>query len=162
MAAERELLDLLVTELIPAWHVRECLVDHLPTGWRLVDLHDVWLGAPPLAGQVTAADYRIDLGAADRSVVATAAEALMAAKSLPRERPKGAAMVQYDLRPLLIDVRLTDPGPPLLLHVRTRFHPELGTGRPEEVVAELEAAAGTTFEVRSVVRERLILAEDLD
>jgi hypothetical protein len=71
-------------------------------------------------------------------------------------------MVQYDLRPLLIDVRLTDPGPPLLLHVRTRFHPELGTGRPEEVVAELEAAAGTTFEVRSVVRERLILAEDLD
>jgi radical SAM-linked protein len=162
MAAERELIDLVLNDLVPAWVVRECLVAHLPTGWRLVDLHDVWLGAPPLAGQVAAADYRIDLGTADRSVVASAAADLLAAGGLPRERAKGAATVQYDLRPLLIDVRIGDPGPPLLLHTRTRFHPELGTGRPEEVVAALGAAAGKTFELKSIVRERLILAEELD
>jgi hypothetical protein len=162
IAAERELVDLVLTDLVPVWVVRDCLVAHLPTGWRLVDLHDVWLGAPPLAGQVAAADYRIDLGAADRSVVASAAADLLAAGGLPRERARGAATIQYDLRPLLIDVRVGDPGPPLLLHARTRFHPELGTGRPEEVVAALGGAAGKTFEVRSIVRERLILAEELD
>jgi hypothetical protein len=59
-------------------------------------------------------------------------------------------------------MRVGDPGPPLLLHARTRFHPELGTGRPEEVVAALGSAAGQTFELRSIVRERLILAEELD
>ena len=162
MAAERDLLDLSLTELTPAWLVRDRLTDHLPTGWRLVDLHDVWLGAPALAGQVAAADYRIDLGVADRATVAAAAEALLAATELPRERPKGASTVRYDLRPLLIDVRVADPGPPLHLHARTRFHPVLGIGRPEEVVAALAAAAGTPLDVGSVVRERLILADELE
>lgn len=162
MAAERELLDLSLTELCPAWLVRDRLADHLPTGWRLVDLHDVWLGAPALAGQVAAADYRIDLGGADPATIAAAAETLLAATELPRTRPKGASTVRYDLRPLLIGVRVADPGPPLLLHARTRFHPALGTGRAEEVVAALEEAAGTPLEVGSIVRERLILVDELE
>ena len=161
MAAERELLDLSLTELCPAWLVRERLADHLPTGWRLVDLHDVWLGAPALAGQVAAADYRIDLGNADPATITAAADALLAATELPRERAKGGSTVRYDLRPLLVGVRVAEPGPPLLLHARTRFHPVLGTGRPEEVVAALAEAARTPLEVGSVVRERLILADEL-
>jgi hypothetical protein len=44
--------------------------------------------------------------------------------------------------------------------VRTRIHPELGTGRPEEVVAALGDRLGRALEARTVVRERLILAED--
>ena len=39
----------------------------LPGGWRLVDLFDVWIGAPALAGQVAAADYRIELDGANAS-----------------------------------------------------------------------------------------------
>jgi len=38
----------------------------------------------------------------------------------------------------------------LHLHARTRFHPVLGTGRPEEVVAALAAAAGTPRDGGSV------------
>ena len=45
--------------------VRDRIGAGLPEGWRLVDVYDVWLGAPALAGQVAAADYRITLGAAD-------------------------------------------------------------------------------------------------
>ena len=162
MAAERELIDLFLTEVVPAWLVRERLAGRLPDGWQLVDLEDVWLGAPALAGQVGAADYRIDLGAADGVAVAAAAAALLAATDLPRERRKGASTVRYDLRPLLIDVGIADPGPPLVVRARTRFHPVLGTGRPEEVVAALGDAAGIPLVTRSVVRERLILLEDLD
>ena len=59
-------------------------------------------------------------------------------------------------------IELVDPGPPVVVRARTRFHPELGTGRPAEVVAALGDLAGTALVVGSVVRERLILAEDLD
>ena len=162
IAAERELADIVLTSFEPVWRVREALVDRLPAGWRLVDLYDVWLGAPALAGQIVAADYRIDLGDADVGRVATAAEALLAADRLPRERIKGTSVVPYDLRPLLLDVRVLSSGPPLLVRARTRFHPELGTGKPAEVVAALEDAAGLALVIVSVNRERLILAGELD
>jgi hypothetical protein len=161
LAAEHELADIVLTESLAAWRVREALVAHLPDGWRLLDLYDVWLGAPSLAGQVAAADYRIALGAADTGAVAAAAERLLGAATLPRERPKGSSVVGYDLRPLLVDVCVADPGPPLLLRTRTRFHPVLGTGRPEEVVAALAEAAGVPLIAGSIVRERLILADEL-
>jgi hypothetical protein len=41
-----------------------------PGGWRLVDVHDVWLGSPALAGQVVAADYRIEVAGADADALA--------------------------------------------------------------------------------------------
>jgi hypothetical protein len=161
LAAEHELADILLTEALPAWRVREALLARLPDGWRLLELHDVWLGAPALAGQVAAADYRIALGEADAPAVAAAAAQLLTAAALPRERPKGGSVVSYDLRPLLVDVGVADAGPPLLLRARTRFHPVLGTGRPEEVVAALGDAAGIRLVAGPIVRERLILADEL-
>jgi radical SAM-linked protein len=160
IAAERELVDVILTELLPAWTVREALTDRLPEGWRLVDIEDVWLGAPSLASLVAAADYRIDLGDADGTALKAAATVLLAATSLPRERPKGGATVRYDLRPLLIDLAVTDAGPPVLLRARTRLDPTLGTGRPEEVVAALGEEAGTSLTAGTMVRERLILTNE--
>ncbi|MEP6639927.1 MAG: DUF2344 domain-containing protein, partial [Chloroflexota bacterium] len=130
LAAERELADIVLTEVIPIWRVRDGLESRLPEGWRLVDLHDVWLAGPALAGQVAGADYRVELDDADPEAVRAAAAALLAAVALPRERTKGTSSVGYDLRPLLIDVGVADPGPPLWVRTRTRFHPVLGTGRP--------------------------------
>ena len=162
IAAERELADIVLMSFEPVWRVREALADRLPVGWRLVDLHDVWLGVPALAGQVVAADYRIDLGAVDAQAMTAAAKGLLDAERLPRERLKGTSIVRYDLRPLLLDVRVVAAGPPLFVCARTRFHPELGTGRPAEVVAALGDVAGAALVIGSVVRERLILADELD
>ncbi len=114
-----------------------------------------------LAGQVAAADYRIEVGAADVAAIAEAATTLLASEHLSRERPKGNSMVRYDLRPLLVDVGVAAAGPPVIVRARTRFDPVLGTGRPEEVVAALADASGTPLTVGSIVRERLVLAEDL-
>ena len=174
MAAEGELLEIVLTERLPAWQVRESLVPLVPAGWSLVDLADVWLGGPALAGRVAAADYRIVLGGApggaDAAVasaavasaaVASAAEVLIAARGLPRERAKGDGVVRYDLRPLLVDVAVVDPGPPVTIRVRTRFHAELGTGRPEEVVLALGEVLGEPLTIDTIVRERLVLADDL-
>jgi radical SAM-linked protein len=161
MVAERELIDVVLVERWPVWRVRDALVAHLPEGWRLVDLFDVWLAGPPLAGQVVAADYRIALEtSADPAVLEHAAAQMLAADRLPRERQKGDRSVAYDLRPLLLDLRV-EPSSPTLVRVRTRFHPELGTGRPEEVLAALADRAGVALTPRAIVRERVLLAEDL-
>lgn len=169
MPAEAELIDVVLTERWPAWRVREALEPVMPDGWRLVRLEDVWLGGPPLAGRIAAADYRIACAAPSDGVAVedlavrlrAASAALLRASSLPRERAKGDRRVAYDLRPLLIDVQVVDDGPPPVIVARTRFHPELGTGRPEEVVAALGDALGVTLVAADTVRERLVLVDDL-
>jgi radical SAM-linked protein len=160
LEVERELADIFLTEFVPIWQVREGVTAHLPDGWRLVDLHDVWLGGPALAGQVAAADYRIVVTGGSAAALATAAAGLLAATELPRERLKGGSSVRYDLRPLLADITVVEEGPPAVLRARTRFDPVLGTGRPEEVVAALGDAAGAPLVLTSMSRERLILADE--
>lgn len=161
IAAEQELVEIHLTERLPLWQVRNALATRLPSGWRLVDLHDVWTGAPALAGRVIAADYRIELGdALDRGALATAAGELLAAANLPRTRTKGSGEVAYDLRPLLADLEVIDADGRPTLRIRTRIHPEMGAGRPEEVIAALGERIGRSLEPRSIVRERLILADD--
>jgi radical SAM-linked protein len=161
LALEGELADIVLTEFVPTWRVREGLAAHLPHGWRLVDVHDVWLGGPALAGQVVAADYRMAITGADADELAAAATGLLNATALPRERLKGGSTVRYDLRPLLADVGLIDAGPPVQLRARTRFDPVLGTGRPEEVVAALGDGTGSPLVVAWLVRERVILGDEM-
>lgn len=161
MAAERELIDIVLTESWPVWRVRAALAPHVPAGWTLIDLHDVWLGGPPLGGRVSAADYRIELvGAPDEGALRAAAAELLAAARIPRQRLKGGTTVDYDLRPLLLTAEV-EAGPPMIVRTRTRFDPELGTGRPEEVLAALSDRLGSPLEARSIVREGLLLDEDL-
>ena len=161
MAAEAELIDIVLTERWPVWRVREAILGAVPTGWRLVDLHDVWLAGPPLAGQVVAADYRIAFpDTVDPPSLGRAARGLLDAANIPLERTKGAAVVRYDLRPLLVDLEIR-AGPPPTAVARTRFHPELGTGRPEAVIEALGDSLGTRLEATSIVRERLVLRSEL-
>ena len=160
MAAEQEPAEIMLSEALPVWRVREALAAAVPPGWRLVDLYDIWLGAPALAGQVTGAVYRVTLdGEAGPDEIAAAATGLLEARELPRTRLKGGTTTTYDLRPLLADIEIVSAGPPVVLRVETRIHPERGSGRPEEVVAALGDRLGRPIATQSIVRERLILAE---
>jgi hypothetical protein len=169
---ESELADIWLMERRPLWALREALADHLPEAHHWIAAEDVWLGEPALAGRVVAADWRIELVGQelDRSRVAVAAEQMIAARSLPRTRVKASTEKRYDLRLLLDDVVVdmgdneTDSAAPasagrVIVQVRTRFDPELGAGRPEEVVATLAESAGITLEIASLVRVRLVIAD---
>ena len=162
IAADAELIDLFLVARLPRWEVREALQSRMPLGWRLVDLSDVWLGGPPLAGLVAAADYRITLDAdAEAAAVSEACHAITAESSVPREREKGTTIIAYDLRPLLAGLEVVEAGPPVAIRARTRFHPSLGTGRPEEVLAALAHQVGQPLVAARVVRERLVLADEM-
>ena len=160
-----ELADIWLTRRLAAWQVREAIERSLPPGHELVALEDVWLGAPALAGRVAAADYLVTLGGEAPADLDAACARLMAADSLVRERAKAGGVKAYDLRPLLIAVEAADGGGgtrgPVSVRIRTRIHPELGSGRPEEVIAALGDELGATLEPVATIRERVLLTDDL-
>jgi len=161
IAAEREPAEIFLAERVPLWRVREGLEAHLPEGWALIDLFDVWVGGPPLPGRVVGADYRVEIApGVGADTLAAAARELLDARALPRVRQKGDGTVAYDLRPLLTDLSVNGSGDRPALRVRVRIHPELGTGRPEEVVAALGDRVGRALDVDAIVRERVILSGD--
>jgi radical SAM-linked protein len=166
MAAEGELFDLFLTNRRAVAEVRPIIAASMPAGHELVEVFDVWLGEPPLSGRVAAADYRLELAATpdppDRAALENACARLLAAPALPRTRDKGGRSVGYDLRPLVtsIDVLEAAPGMGAGLRIRTRFDPERGVGRPDEVLAALSELAGTPLEATAIVRERLLLADE--
>jgi hypothetical protein len=168
---EAELADLWLLVRRPLWAVREALADRLPTGHRWIAAEDVWLGEPALAGRVAAADWRIELVGPDldRARLGVAAEQMIAARSLPRIRLKGSSEKRYDLRLLLddlvvdrddraVDASAAESTDRVTVRVRTRFDPEIGAGRPEEVIAAMAESAGVVLEVASLVRVRLVMA----
>jgi radical SAM-linked protein len=160
-AAEAELLELWLTELRPAWAVREGIEPGLPPGHRLTVLESIWLGAPALSGQIAAADYEVrldgDVGAAE---LQAAANRTLAATTLPRDRLKGGVAKTYDLRPLIVSLE-AGGAEDAAVSMRTRIHPELGTGRPDEVVAALADEVGRPLPIVSTVRRKLLLADEL-
>ena len=162
---DAELADVFLLERRLGWQVREALAGRLPAGHHWVAAENVWLGAPALAGRVAAADWRVELGsmpaAHELARLQVGARALLAAPELPRIRAKGGEEKRYDLRPLLADVAVETEGQLVAIRFRTRFLPELGSGRPEEVLAALGEAAGLVIDARTIARTRLLLSDDL-
>ena len=57
MLADREPVDLWLTDLRRIHEVRSAVEAAMPDGHLLVDLYDVWIGAPSLPASVEAGDY---------------------------------------------------------------------------------------------------------
>ena len=192
MLAEHELADLYLAERLTAPDLRARLEAGMPRGYSVVDLHDVWIGETALAPQLAAADYRMTLLNVKQSLVEQAADRLMAAEKLPRERRKEARTIPYDLRPLVLGLRVEPADPAALppdatvaisagLWMRLRHTQDRGSGRAEEVVAALadlmglsappietgetfvgSSMVGPVLEVVRPVRERLWLTGELE
>ena len=171
--AERELIDVVLYELVLLPDVRAAIEAAAPTGYRLVDLYDVWLSSPTLASLVTAGDYRAEIGVEAGEVaareVADAVSTLLAAPAIERTRTKGQGDVTVDIRPQLIDLRLEAAPAPATsgdaegrfeLWMRLRLGGESGVGRPEEIVAALGERLGRSLVTRQLTRERIVLSDD--
>jgi radical SAM-linked protein len=175
MLAEHELADLFLAERLTLPDLRARLASGMPRGYRIVDLHDEWIGAPAVATQLAAADYRLTVLGADAAAVAPAVAALLGAERLDRERHREDKVTAYDLRPLLLDLRLVAPStadaptaasqaPACDLRMRLRHTQDQGSGRAEEVVAAVADQLGLAegaLEMVAPVRERLWLAGEL-
>jgi radical SAM-linked protein len=164
IAGEREIVDVMLAELLPGSVVRAAVEAGLPPTWKLVDIHDVWLGAPSAPAMVVAAEYRALVTGPPRAALEAAVMALLAARALPRERLREKRTTSYDLRPLLLDLAVRGAGVGgVSIGLRLRHGVDV-VGRPEEVLAALaEPPApplGAPLATQEIVRERLVLADD--
>ena len=169
---EREILDVILDACLPLVEVRERIRAGLPPSVELIDLHDVWVGAPSASASVVAADYRVELAGVQAPFVRLAGESLLAASVLPRQRHREKKTQSFDLRPLIVSLSVAAVVPPAgpsadvpaaLLRVRLRHRPD-AVGRPEDVVSALgePPAPPLVGEIRvlGIVRERLLLTGD--
>jgi radical SAM-linked protein len=187
MLAEREPMDLWLLERRRIDEVRAAVEAAAPAGHRVVELYDVWVGAPSLPASVVAGDYvatvrpvaadqREDVDPAARSDpsalgerVAAAVAALLAEPRVERRREKGGGSVVVDIRPHVVDLAAIqppqaagrpDPDAGTALSMRLLLGGERGVGRPDEVVAAIAERLGMGLAVDSVVRRRVVLADD--
>jgi len=172
IAGEREIVDVFLAARLPAVEVRERVRAGLPPRVELVDLHDVWVGAPSASAALVAADYRVEVAGASAFGLRVAAEALLTASTLPRERRREKKTQVFDLRPLIISLSVAAvppsagagaEAPTAVLRTRLRHRPD-AVGRPEDVVAALTEppapSLGGELRVLRIVRERLLTGEE--
>ena len=143
-------MDVVLSERWPAWRAREALIGAMLPGWSLWTSRTSGWARRRWRRRVCAADYRIVLGGrrgcARRCADAADARA-RARRSLFRNRDKGGGERPLRPAPAARVDRGGRRGPPVVLRVRTRFDPQLGNGRPEEVVAALADDSGTTSSI---------------
>ncbi|HWQ03943.1 MAG TPA: TIGR03936 family radical SAM-associated protein [Longilinea sp.] len=129
-----ELLDFWLNEPMPLQDIRSAIELALPGGVSIHKIEEVDQHAPALQTQVDTSEYiiilRQDVNPLELEARVTE---VLSASSLPRER-RGK---MYDLRPLIMAMRIvSNPDLPILLHLTLTVR-EGATGRPEEVLSAL-------------------------
>ncbi len=137
-SSQGEWLDCWLDQPWTPQQLLEALAGQTPAGLTLLDAVQVPENAPALEGLVVAAEYRLWVQGTPLNEVQAAAERLLAAESLPRER-RGKA---YDLRPLVEALTVSAPAgdsDPIWtaeLYLKVTVRPG-ATGRPDEVLDAL-------------------------
>lgn len=147
---QAEIIDVWLEHALPVAQTWAALESALPPGISLCQLEEVALTLPALQTQVEAAEYLIIL-LNELPELDTRLETLTNSKQLLRRR-RGK---DYDLRPLILELRSLPPEADGLQRLFMRLVTKEGaTGRPDEVVEALGAAA----DAARVHRLRLIFS----
>ena len=162
-AAEHDLADMVLGERWTLPRLRPALEAALPAGFTLVDLYDVWLGAPSITASLGAMSFRVLVGAVTAIELGTAAEALLAALTLERIRAKGDRGVTYDLRQLILDLAVSpaDAAGAAAFRMLLRTASDGPSGRPDEVLLAAGEILGRKLELVDLVRERLWTSDEM-
>lgn len=102
-----ELMDLFVEERLDPASVKGRLQPHLPVGVVLVDVEEVGMQTPSIQSLLRWAEYEVETQTNEsQSAVQNKIDRLLESKTWPTELKREAKVREYDLRPLVIDIRL--------------------------------------------------------
>jgi radical SAM-linked protein len=137
-AGDREMVDFFLTEILDPADFCQRLAQQLPAGIAPIAVETVPVNTPPLASLLRAAHYFVEFSPAPApDALRAAVQALLAQEQVIRARMgKGRRLRQYDLRPLIMELRVC--GEPSAAYLEMTLAARDGaTGRPEEVLAAL-------------------------
>jgi radical SAM-linked protein len=157
---EAELMDVYLQRRMSPLTVLKAVNAQFPAGLEARTVEEVPPSLPSLQSLVQAADYLVrGRTAKPRAAMTESIERLLSLRSLPWEHRREDETRQYDLRPLVLDLRLESweedkdgDEADFVLGMRLRADGQ-GTGRPDQVVAAL----GFPDEWTSIRRTRLVL-----
>ncbi len=141
VTSDWEYADVFLGERLDRRAARQALAGRLPPGIELVEVEEVGVGAPSLQSQLRWAEYEVEVPAdlVSAEELGRAVQALLAADTLPAVYRRETKERQYDLRPLVLDLRLGGGrAGSHLLRMRLRAEPQ-ATGRADQVLLALGA-----------------------
>ena len=148
---QNEVMDLLLERPIAPRDFATSVGKQLPAGISLAEVEEVYATLPSLQSQVQSAEYRVTMEARDgKQEIQDRLEDLLSSEHLPRQR-RGKT---YDLRPLIEKLSLEEKTEGCYVVGMRLLTGDQGTGRPDEVLAEL----GLGDLVKAVTRTRLYFA----
>ena len=161
-ASDCEFIDLFLSADVTPEVLTKAITPQLPMGLTVYEVHQVPLKAAAIQSRVREAWYEVrvwtdEVSAHDSGArIQRAIDILLARVEIPRQRHKKGRLADYDLRPLILDIRYhLQHDNCLLLVMRLQAGPH-GSGRPEEVLDELGLADGRY----RIQRRELVLAEE--
>lgn len=160
----RELIDITLSPPVPLPELAERVRAKLPPGVILQDLAEVPLKTTALQSLLIGADYTILIYAApgelSAELFAERIATFWATTEIWRERERKGEKYEYNLRPLVFELRYEGYDPAAEEHrIFLRVQQRAGaTGRPDEVVDAL----GLDDYARTLHRERLYYADQPD
>lgn len=154
VTGEAELLDVFIARTVSPHWFTAAVNQQLPPGIEILGVQQVGLTLPSLQSQVRFAEYLVEVETAGGPEDPGAAvSSLLSRANLPWYHERDTGRREYDLRPLIDDIRLvsSDNGS-CVLAMKLKCDSS-GSGRPEQVTLAL----GFKQYPRSVRRTKLIL-----
>lgn len=133
-----ELADIWLDERVEPEVARQQMMRRMAPGIEIVTVVEVPLNAPSLQSVTTESTYTATLldPVADAAALRQKIAALLAADTVVRVREQGQKRKEYDLRPLIHDLRLDGTEEEAVISMRLCLEPAK-TGRPDEVLLAL-------------------------
>ncbi|MBN1888832.1 MAG: DUF2344 domain-containing protein [Thermoflexales bacterium] len=149
-ASTGEMADVVLSQPLTPEAVLQALAPQLPDGLQVISIVPVPLDAPALQAALHSAEYQLSVETSEPlEALGQRVRALLEAVSLPRQR-RGKS---YDLRPLVLDLRLLEASVGrVTLWAHLLASQSGGTGRPDEVLDALGLAGAPADVCRTRLR----------
>src|ERR1700730_16697311 len=134
-----ELADVFLECRVDPASALERVSQHMPAGVEAVGVYEVGVSAPAVQASLRWAEFEVTVPAEGLSAeeVQAAIDRLLAADALPSEFRREKKVREYDLRPLVLDIRLTGrEGDAYVLRMRLRAEQE-NTARADQTILAL-------------------------
>jgi radical SAM-linked protein len=139
VTSDCEIVDVYLECRVEPAEALAAIASKFPPGIEVTSVSEVGIGAPSVQGALRWAEYEVEVPAGDRSEddVRCAIERLLSSKSVPAEYRRETKVRAYDLRPLVLDVRLAGrSADSFRLTMRLRAEQD-NTARADQVVLAL-------------------------